>query len=118
MVEKEIFKNKLVQPKLVYEKPPLSPEKPPKIEVPPESSWHHLKKLQLRVTEEQEMADILGLQYEVKSSPPLNKQGHLNNKNSAPALVVFDSEARSEGMAGGGNPVLRKHLSISKIKKS
>jgi len=28
------------------------------------------------------MADILGLQYEVKSSAPLNKQGHLNTKNS------------------------------------
>ena len=54
------------------------------------------------------MADILGLQYEVKSSAPLNKQGHLNTKNPTSAYVVLDSKARSEGIAGGGNSNLRK----------
>jgi len=28
LVEKEVFKNKNVQPKLVHKKPPFSPEKP------------------------------------------------------------------------------------------
>jgi hypothetical protein len=64
------------------------------------------------------MADILGLQYEVKSSAPLNKQGHLNTKNATSAQIVLESKARSEGIAGGGNSFLRKQLSISKIKKS
>jgi len=45
LVEKEVFKNKLVQPKLILEKPPLSPDKPQKPDAPSESTRNHLKKL-------------------------------------------------------------------------